>query len=780
MSATIIKILNSGTSGSPSSLATGELAYSYLSGTLINGGDRLYIGTGTETNGEAANIEVIGGKYFTEMLDHTKGVLTANSALIVDANGKLDILNVDNITLNGNTISTTNTNGDLIIDPDGTGQVQVSSDLYVTGDLNVDGALGLGSDVVITGTLQVDGTADFNDQVTIASLNVEDLTSGRVVYVSTSGELVDSDQLKFNGSTLVVGYDSLTPENRLAIDTATGNLSTIGNITVGGTLGVTGESTLASATISDLTSTRIVIAGTSGSLEDSADFTFDGTEFNVGQGNFTVQSASGNTQIVGTLNVDGQSTLASLNVEDLTATRVVYVGTNGELVDSADMVFTGTGATSQLQLIGKLNVDAQSTLASVNVEDLTNNRIVIAGTSGELEDDANFTFDGTTFDIGQGNLTVDVATGDLYVAGSQVIDGQSTLGSLNILDLTATRVLFAGTDGEVVDSADFAFVTGTSTLNLTGQLNVDNIRVDGNAISATNTDGNVTISPNGVGYIDLTGSQAVKIPVGTLAQRPSGVQGQIRFNITDGRFEGFDGTAWNGLGGVIDVDQNTFVRAETSPGANNNDLEFYTDGVKRVNLDENGMVFTDDTIPLQVGQVKIQGTTISTLTGYSTMYLDPADPGITGTVVIQGNLQVNGTTTTINSTEVTIDDPVFVLGGDTAPEEDDNRDRGIAYQWHDGVEAKLGFFGWDDSAGRFTFIPDATDATSVFTGSAGDVAFGNALVDSMTFGTFTSNGVMFTDNAGDVQFAASSTEGHVLQINASGVPVFGIIDCGTY
>lgn len=773
MSATIIKILNSGTSGSPSSLATGELAYSYLSGTLINGGDRLYIGTGTETNGEAANIEVIGGKYFTDMLDHTKGVLTINSALIVDANGKLDVLNVDNITLNGNTISTTDTNGDLIIDPDGTGLVQVSSKLYVTGDLEVDGSLDLGS-VGIVGDLTVTGISDLQGQVTAGSLNVTDLTAGRVVYVSTDGELVDSAQLKFNGTTLVVGYDALTPANRLAIDTATGNLDTIGNITVGGTLGVSGESTLASATVSDL----------------------------------------------------------------------------------------------------------------------TDNRIVIAGTAGSLEDDANFTFDGTTFNIGQGNFTVDVATGDLYSAGSQTIDGQTTLGSLNVTDLTATRVVFAGTDGELVDSADFAFVTGTSTLNLTGQLNVDNVRVDGNTISATNTDGNVTISPNGVGYIDLTGSQAVKIPVGTLAQRPGGIQGQIRFNITDQRFEGFDGTAWNGLGGVVDVDQNTFVRAETSPGANNNDLEFYTDGVKRINLDENGMVFTDDSIPLQVGNIVVEGNTISTTTG-GTLYLDPNPVGSAGTVVIEGNLQVNGTTTTVNSTEVTVQDPVMILGSNGAgtsttttlgpyrsdmmaftnfevntmsyPEPrlvidlpmmdllaalndgipagttvtvqdmmsnvsvftttstfidvtsgagekwtaeytyvsgnpspigvtritftvtetsgtavDDNRDRGIAFNYAVGSTAKLGFFGWDDSTGRFTFIADATEDTSIFSGVAGDVTFGNLFVDSITIDSFTSNGVMYTDTSGDVQFAASSTEGHVLQINSSGVPVFGIIDCGTY
>ena len=53
----IIKILRSGSSGAPAELAQGELGYSYLAGDVSNGGDRLYIGTGTETDGVAANID---------------------------------------------------------------------------------------------------------------------------------------------------------------------------------------------------------------------------------------------------------------------------------------------------------------------------------------------------------------------------------------------------------------------------------------------------------------------------------------------------------------------------------------------------------------------------------------------------------------------------------------------------------------------------------------------------------------------------------------------------
>lgn len=96
----LIRVKRSGTSGSPSALAQGEMAYSFLGGTQSNGGDRLYIGTGTETGGIAANIEVIGGKYFTAMLDHVPGTLTGNSAVIVDSSGKIDQLNITALTAN--------------------------------------------------------------------------------------------------------------------------------------------------------------------------------------------------------------------------------------------------------------------------------------------------------------------------------------------------------------------------------------------------------------------------------------------------------------------------------------------------------------------------------------------------------------------------------------------------------------------------------------------------------------------------------------------------------
>ena len=732
--ATVIKIKNTNLDKAPvdgngdSLLATGELAYSYFGGAQNNNGDRVYIGTGSETNGLSANTAVIGGKYFTDMLDHVHGTLTASSGVIVDANKKIDEWRVDNLVFNGNTISidqVSNANGNINIIPGGTtGEVVISAlETTINGLFTVSGNQTFTGNLDVTGTGHITGTLDVDSQVTAASLNVEDLTTTRVVYVGATGELVDDAGFTFTGT----GAGS--------------NLQLLGSINVDV------EATLASAVIEDLTNNRVMIAGTGGIVEDDANLTFDGTSLNVGQGNFTVAVATGNTLVAGTLGVTGQTTLASAQVSDL-----------------------------------------------------TNNRIVIAGINGELEDDSNFTFDGTNFKVGTtatDKFVVNVATGNTTILGTLNvtgntqyigtldIDGQVTAASLNVEDLTATRIVFAGANGELVDDGNFTFDSATDKLSITGSAQIDQIILDASTISTST--GSLTISPAAQAETIIGTTSAVRVPVGNSTERPSTpATGQIRYNTTTNQYEGYSNSAWQGLGGVIDVDQNTYVIAQPTPslvipGTNADTLYFVTGGVLQATI--------DTATGLTVNNLNIDNNTISTTTG--DLYLDPGQTGAgspTGNVVIYGNLNVMGTTTTIDSTTITVDDPVFTLGGDTAPSTDDNKDRGIEFRWHNGTTAKTGFFGYDDSASRFKFIPDATNVSEVFSGSAGDVEFGNALIDSLTFSAtnFTANTVPWVDANGDVGFldedgtSPYGTEGQVIQMNASGIPVFGHIDCGTY
>jgi len=133
----------------------------------------------------------------------------------------------------------------------------------------------------------------------------------------------------------------------------------------------------------------------------------------------------------------------------------------------------------------------------------------------------------------------------------------------------------------------------------------------------------------------------------------------------------------------------------------------------------------------------------------STIVLDPAGIGDdTGTVQIKGNLQVDGTTTTVNSTTITIDDVILTLGGDQTPTTDDNKDRGIEFKYYD-TQARLGFYGWDDSyttlagtTGGYRFLYNATNTSEVFTGTDAGLIAGNLALSSNVGSTSTSTGTL--------------------------------------
>ena len=103
--ATIIQIKRSNAASAPATLKQGEMGLTFGAGTQANLGDRLFIGTGSvDSNGNATSIDVIGGKYFADLNDHSHGALTASSTIIVDANKAIDEMIVGNSATNGGQI----------------------------------------------------------------------------------------------------------------------------------------------------------------------------------------------------------------------------------------------------------------------------------------------------------------------------------------------------------------------------------------------------------------------------------------------------------------------------------------------------------------------------------------------------------------------------------------------------------------------------------------------------------------------------------------------------
>lgn len=263
--ASTIKIKRSGTTEVPSSgLGSGELAYSWKAGV-----DRLYIGYGSEIEGYAENIAVIGGKYFTDLLGATPGTVSAGMALLVDNNKKLNELLVDNIRIDGNAITSTNINGNIELTPNGIGKVSIANSYTLP---NADGTAGqllvtngsgaisfqspapssftitgnTGTDVFSTGdTLSVTGTGPIGVAVTDNAIAIS------VADASTTTKGVAS----FADASFAVASGAVTIKTGGVLNSQLANSSiTIGtsSVSLGGTITTIDGLSLSSLTVDNL------------------------------------------------------------------------------------------------------------------------------------------------------------------------------------------------------------------------------------------------------------------------------------------------------------------------------------------------------------------------------------------------------------------------------------------------------------------------------------------------------------------------------------------------
>ncbi len=718
--ASIIRIKRSGTAASaPTPLANGELAYSAANGTQANGGDRLYIGFGAETAGNAANTYVIGGKYFTDLLDHVHGTLTADSAIIVDSNKKIDELNIDNITIDANKISSTNTNGNIELDPAGTGYVHVigTNGLVIPvgttaqqGPL-VQGAIRYNSDIS-----QFEGYSGSNwsslggvrsvDGLTYITAETTPALSDDTLAFYTNGSLamsIDTNSLDIESKIATVNINATTASTShtsgaLVVD---GGVGIAGDLNVQGALSVTGGQAISGDfainggdLYSNVATFNLLNKDTEASLTNDGPATVNAflgaSAVNIGAGSGTTTinhngHVLGNFEVDGTTQIDGATTIGASGTRVATTvwgSTVTITGSNTTTmgVDAA----TGTAITFELKAansVGDANLD-------VNVK----NAFTLDATTVSVDatDDSNFTV--TANSAATKYLTINAINSG---AGTAQID----IGSASTDDLTIT-------------SATKATVTSSEV-----EVNVTTLDVN-----ATN----VTIDATGAGNSIIATTAATTVNSDTVTIR---------------------GTA----------------------GAGNN----------------SNVTITGE---LNVDNLRINGNTISSTDNSNIIYIDPAPvDDNAGTLIIKGNLQVDGTTTTISSTQITIDDPVFTLGGSTAPTADDNLDRGIKFNWYDSGgagAAKIGFFGYDDSASEFVFIAHATDTNSVFApadaGIFGNARFGKlAIADTTEATTTTAASVVIAGGLGilkDIRTAAD-----IIGAGAATSDIDGFnIDGGTY
>ena len=274
--ASIIRIKRSSGTNKPSSLNWGELAY--VTGIGSYGGtnqykDRIFVGD------DGANVNPVGGYYYTSMMEHQPGAIdgvtnTRNQdggiVAVLDSNRKVDQWNVDNLRLDGNTFSSQNTDGDIVLDPNGTGEINIVDDTYLsfgtdkdvklrydeatdnrfeiegadwafangvainigdvtqssdkdTGALVVEGGVGIEKNLNVGGNATIAGVSTFTGSVVIGDVRIEDNVistipgSGNVLYIdpypdglSNEGTVVIKGDLQVDGTTTSVNSTAVT------------------------------------------------------------------------------------------------------------------------------------------------------------------------------------------------------------------------------------------------------------------------------------------------------------------------------------------------------------------------------------------------------------------------------------------------------------------------------------------------------------------------------------------------------------------------------------------
>tara|TARA_R110002153_G_scaffold101711_9_gene237951 strand:- start:2160 stop:3161 length:1002 start_codon:yes stop_codon:yes gene_type:complete len=220
-----ILVRRSPTTGVPTSLRAGEIAYSYLAdaGSSVdgigNGGDRIYLGIGSDETEFATRIDIIGGKYFTDLLTHAHGTLTASSAIVVGADKSINELITDILTVNTYAlIDSARVTNDLHVDGtlyvnfvDSVSTNNLTALSITSNNANFDSAT-VGGDVTVNGTLHVN---NIDDSDLISNLEGRilggqgitiDIDSG-VSTLTINATIADSDTLgvvKFNRDQFVV------------------------------------------------------------------------------------------------------------------------------------------------------------------------------------------------------------------------------------------------------------------------------------------------------------------------------------------------------------------------------------------------------------------------------------------------------------------------------------------------------------------------------------------------------------------------------------------------
>ena len=630
---TIIQIKRSSGTTAPATLKLGELAYTYGTGTQGNLGDRLFIGEGgVDGDGNANNITVIGGQYFTDKLDHVDGTLTANSALTVDSNLAIDTINVGNAAAAGGQIKFNEgtNNGSHYVGLKAPASIASSIELTLPSSfsngqfLTVDGSGVLSFAAIPSGSFTIQDDSSTQDTFT---------TGQTLTFAGGTGltSAVTDNTVTFNiDSTVATLTGSQTLTNKTLTSPVISTISNTGTLT----LPTSTDTLVGRATTDTLTNKTI----------NSASNTITITEADISDLGSYITASSTDTLTNKTFDANGTgNSISNIEVADFASgvidTDLSSVSGNDDTLASAKAIKAYVDTQTASQMTTFTISDDSSTTSTITQSDTLQ---FLGGTgigSTVSGDTVTFAIDNTvttnsgtqtltnkTIDTANNTITIveaDISDLGAYITasstdtltnktinGSQLVDGSvanakltnSTITVSDGSNSTATAlggtITFNGTANEV----EVAESSGTVTIGLPSDVTVgNNLTVTGNltvngtttTISTTNTVASDTLFELGNG---TTGSPA----------NDSGII--IERGDSDNAFIGFDESA-----------DKFIVGTTTATGASTGDLTITT-GTLVANLEAttatlggSNVVSTDNSLELTNKTINGSSNTISNI-----------------------------------------------------------------------------------------------------------------------------------------------------------------------
>ena len=506
--ANTIKIKRSTTTATPadSSLAAGELAYSSSSG-------KLFIG---HPDGSTAAPQLIG------YLSPTEGTLTAQKPIVTDSNSKIDRLNVDNLRLDGNAITSTDSNGNITLTPNGTGAVRVSK--FQIGDPSSTG-YGFPTTTGSTGQiLSVDSNGDLAFAASVSGANDATITISGGTGLKTGGDFTtdqSSDEtitlnLDVNGLTAITAVeqgdhfilaDADDSNNEKKITFSTLEDAVFGNISGDATVAAGGALTISSGVVENS-----MLANDAVDSDEIADGAIDTVHIGDDQVTYAkIQNVSATNRILGRdsagagvieeitpanlrtmINVaDGANNYSHPNhTGDVTSTAdgatVISDNavTNAKLADDAvDSDQIADGAVDNVHLAGSI---ANGKLANSSVT-VGSTSISLGGTAATIDGmNTVHGIDGSGTDQAGTDLTIKAGGGTGTGAGGeilfQVADGGSTGSSVN----TFATALTIADDGDITAAQNFTVSGNLTVSGTTTTVNSETVTFDDNILVLNN------------------------------------------------------------------------------------------------------------------------------------------------------------------------------------------------------------------------------------------------------------------------------------------------------